>query len=281
MDRVLRDGTGCTDAQLAQQLGVTVASVKTRRQRIGLLRRPARRGWSWQEDETLRRCWGQMARVDIAHQLSRSVEVCDARARKLGLTRRYFKRTPEADARIRELHAQGLTDPEIADKLGAERHTIGDARKALGLPSNGDPRNPRMRQKISNGVKRQCERLGVPNMAHLRLKRWAERARELGWPDDLRPRHLQILHALYHVGPMTRRELADAIGMPWKGSRQSLSSNDPEGSYLAHLQARGLVISLGRIRKGNGRGRSTCVYSLPLHVQPQPQPSTPEARDAA
>jgi hypothetical protein len=76
-----------------------------------------------------------------------------------------------------------------------------------------------------------------------------------------------MLNAMWDNGPMTRRELADAIGMPWKGSRKSLVSNDPEGSYLAHLIARGLVVSLGRIKKGKGRGHSCQVYSLPLWIE--------------
>ena len=126
------------------------------------------------------------------------------------------------------------------------------------------------RLKTAEATRRQYEGMGIPSLSQLRLDCWARRARELGWPDDLGPRHLQILHHLYHTGPMTRREIAAAIGTPWKGSRKSLVSNDPEGLYLAHLMNRGLVVSLGRLRKfpGKGKGSSLQVYSIPLHVHP-------------
>jgi DNA-binding IclR family transcriptional regulator len=89
-------------------------------------------------------------------------------------------------------------------------------------------------------------------------------AKESGWPDDLRPRAVQILNLLASHGmPLTRKQIAEKIGMPWKGSRKSLHSNDKEGSYLANLQARGLVIKLGKIANTNcGRGSGVSLYTL-------------------
>jgi hypothetical protein len=66
---------------------------------------------------------------------------------------------------------------------------------------------------------------------------------------------------------MTRPQIAEAVGMPWKGSRASLRSNDPEGSYLAHLIARGLVVDLGRLVKEGGQGRNRHLYSLAIDVE--------------
>lgn len=82
--------------------------------------------------------------------------------------------------------------------------------------------------------------------------------------------HLHV-RTLWERGPMTRLELAEAIGMAWKGSRKSLAGNGPGGSYLPTLMRRGLVVSLGRIvqtgPKGKRKGRNVHLYSLPLTIQ--------------
>ena len=115
---------------------------------------------------------------------------------------------------------------------------------------------------------------GLPNLAALRAAVFRDRARASGWPEDLRPRAVQILNALWDRGPMTRTEIALAIGLRinYGGPheiRKILKSNDAEGSYLAHLLARGLLVDLGRVGTvvGQGRGRSVHVYSLPLTIE--------------
>jgi hypothetical protein len=78
---------------------------------------------------------------------------------------------------------------------------------------------------------------------------------------------VQILDALAERGPMTKAQIAEAIGMPWRGrpSRRILKSRDQEGSYLAHLVKRGLVIQLGRVY--GKRYQWHMVYSLSLATQ--------------
>jgi len=66
---------------------------------------------------------------------------------------------------------------------------------------------------------------------------------------------------------MTRRQLAAAIGMPWKGSRKSLCGNGPGGSYLATLMRRGLVVVQKRAVKASGKGKSVDLYMIPLQVK--------------
>jgi hypothetical protein len=138
----------------------------------------------------------------------------------------------------------------------------------LGLPSNrgGERYRDRVRQK----TREQLRKAGVESLANVRTKAFQDWAESCGWPRNLRPRHVEILNLLWEKGPQTRREIAAAIGMPWKGSRKSLVSNDPEGSYLAHLMRRGLVVCLGRLVKGKGKGGSVCVYSLLLTVERKP-----------
>lgn len=253
-----------SDAQIAEQLGRSPMSVKCRAQKIGLVQR---RMWTERELRYLRTHVGSMPRVEIARRLGRTPsQVYQAVARycpnqvqwRTCVDERWLKR-------MRSLHARGYSDAEIADKLGCERHTVGDWRRRLGLADN--TRSERRRRRVAEKTRKQLEAEGLRSLGELRVKAFRDRARAAGWPDDLRPRAVQVLNALWDHGPMTRRELADAIGMPWKGSRKSLTSDDPEGSYLAHLMRRGLVVNLGRIAKGKGRGRSANVYSLPLTIE--------------
>lgn len=88
-----------------------------------------------------------------------------------------------------------------------------------------------------------------------------------GWPEDLAPREVHILEVLSASDPMTRPEIARAIGMPWIGSRRSLKGNTPGGSYLASLMRRGLVASLGRVVRGQGRGHSLHLYTLAIDAE--------------
>lgn len=115
-------------------------------------------------------------------------------------------------------------------------------------------------------------------MAEVRRLAFNQFAERHGWPSDLRPRAVQILDLLYQYGPKTRRQIVEATGMPWLGSRKSLHSNDPEGSYLAHLVARGLVVRSIKVVKGRGKGGSCDLYSIAPHVrrgrcQPTHQPN--------
>ncbi len=228
------------------------------------------RRWTPEEDTRIAAWYRKVPVRDLAASLDRSERAVYMRAIQLGVSGSRVDRTAARDRQLRALHAKGWSDPEIAEQLGADRSTIGQWRRALGLPSNAH--NARHRAKTAAATRRQCRRMGVKNMAECRQRVWADAIRATGWPEDLRIRHVQILDALYRLGPMTRRELAEAIGMPWQGTRRSLKSSDPEGSYLAHLMKRGLVVNLGRIRRAKGRGRGVCVYSVPLHVQPNPQP---------
>jgi len=146
-----------------------------------------------------------------------------------------------------------------------ERHTVGNWRKRLGLPAN--TLSVHRRELIREKSAEQLRAAGLTTLAELRAPTFRQRALASGGPADLRPRAVQMLNALWDRGPMTRRELADVLGMPWKGSRKSLVSNDPEGSYLAHLTRRGLVVNLGRVVRGTGSGHSACLYALAFDIE--------------
>lgn len=256
--------------EIATALGRTVCAVKSRAAKIGVVRKDL---WRPEEDGVLRRWFGRKPAAWIGEQIGRTDKQVWRRCCTLGLARRY-KRITAADRRtIARMARAGACNPCIARSVGAWRGRIRRLRRLWGLPevaSSGAVDSCQWcKQRTRETTRRQLAAAGVPTLGALRTKVFRDRARAAGWPEDLRPRAVQILNLLYERGPMTRREIADAIGMRWRGSRASLTSNDSEGSYLAHLIRRGLVVSLGRAVKGKGRGHSTQLYAVPLTVEPR------------
>ena len=119
-------------------------------------------------------------------------------------------------------------------------------------------------------MRTQYERLGVANGGELRKRSFAKYACENGWPEDLRPREVQILNVLAARGvPMNRLELSAAIGMRTdrmggNGTLALLTGNGPGGTYTASLLKRGLLskVTRGFLVSGLGKGRSRDLYFL-------------------
>ncbi len=192
---------------------------------------------------------------------------------KLGLSRPAPPRhdTAALDALIRQLSADGWTDAEIREEVGrrrgrsCDRHMIGVRRRAMGLPNNscnGDSPSRRVLERVRQKTREQLDKAGISDLSHLRLHVWRERARSAGWPEDLRPGEVAVLNALWDRGPLTKKELADAVGVPWQGLK-TLHSNGQGGSHMATLMRRGLVVSF---RKSAEAGADTPVQ------RPTPNP---------
>ncbi len=171
---------------------------------------------------------------------------------------------PQVYGSIRRLHADGLPDRVIALKLGMKRDSVKDIRRVrLGLPTIPDIDGKRQ------SVRTQLARLGLRQDE---LRSWGFRryARRHGWPEDLRPREVQILNVLAARGPMTARELAEAIGMrtdqvnSTHGGPRLLGGNGPGGTYTASLMRRGLIVKIGRKQQGCDY---QVVYSIALTAQ--------------
>lgn len=253
---------------LAQQLGRSEFSVKTIAYREGLAHRR-----SWTEDEK-NQLIALLAEGCTAHAAARRIGRSPAQAAKLATrfgfapqTRLVF--TPARGELVRQRNAAGYSDAEIAAEIGCERHTVHDWRKRLGLAPAGN--SARRRARVAEKTRAQLDRAGLPTIGHLRREAFRRWAVAQGWPADTPPRGVQILNAIWARGPMTRRELSDALGLPWKGSRKSLSATRlPGGSYLAVLMRAGLVVSLGRAVSGFGKGKNRTLYSLAEGVQRGP-----------
>lgn len=169
--------------------------------------------------------------------------------------------TPQMVDQIRSLHAEGLTDAEISRRIGKDRRTISDIRASkLRLPVN----IAAVKEAGRRAVASQMKTLGIRHGGDLRRLAFAKFARRNGWPDDLRPREVQILNVLAERGPQTKVELADAIGMRSDGRNskhggpKSLHGNGPGGTYTASLIRRGLVY-----RQSHWRGGRAMLAQLP------------------
>lgn len=224
----------------------------------------AKRPWTDAERDTVRRLYREVGTAEIARRVGRTARSVYQQADKLGLVTPRTRIDGRFLATLRRLHARGWSDAEIASEFVCERHTVSKHRRALGLPSNRG--SARYRARVAAKTREQCKAAGVKSLAEVRALAFRERARRAGWPEDLRPRAIQMLDALAVLGPLTRREIADAIGMAWHGSRSSLKARG-NSTYLAELMSLGLVVSLGKVVGGNGKGGNVQLYSLALTTE--------------
>jgi len=227
----------------------------------------SRTSYTSKEDAVLKRSYGRKPVAEIALCLGRTASSIYQRANRLGLHQQRDK--AEIDRRkrkLRSLVANGLSDSEVASKLGMDRRALTEMRCRMGIAANG--RGERYRRRVAKKTKEQCRKAGVKNLAALRAKRFSEFVSSLGWP-GVSVRAAQIAETLYRRGPMTRRQICKAIKMPWRGSRKSLSTNRvPGGSYMAELQSAGIVVRLEAAITHKGRGNHEDLYMIGLGVEP-------------
>lgn len=267
-EEFLRQNAGKLSAtQIAESLGRSADAVLHRAKHLGVsLARDIHQHWSVEDLATLKLHYRKMNTTDLGKLLGRERKQVFNKAFELGLCIKQRINHAGLFELVKCRHADGYSDAEIAAEFGCERHTIGNVRHRLGLCNNAN--SQRRRDRVREKTREQLAAAGAASLGELRKQVYAGRSAIAGWPAGLRPRAVQILNALWQAGPMTRREIAEAVGMPWKGSRRSLVSNDPEGTYLQHLINRGLVMNLGRVNKVTGKsGHSTCVYSLPPWIE--------------
>jgi hypothetical protein len=259
-----------TYAEIGRKLGRSESSVKSQARKLGI---KTREPFTPDEDAYLRahyRPGVAGVAAGIGKALDRPVGSVHHRASTLGLQRRNFVWTAASIETLRTLNAAGESDTQIATALGAERHVVSKRRRGMGLRSMAN--GPRARLRIAEAARRQCERYGIPDVSHLRNAIWMANALDRGWPTEINgrragPRIVQILDALHDHGPHTRQQLCERIGMPWRGSRDSMVSNGRGGSYLAELMRAGLVVCLGRQVVGKGKGKSVNLYALAPNVE--------------
>lgn len=192
--------------------------------------KPTRRAWTALELARAR-AWaaeGAPLRV-IAARLGRSPQAVGERlaaaGRRVGPTRTgaAFRR------RVAALHAKGLTDREIAARLGRHANTVRRARVRLGLPAALS-----MAERARRGVAAQRKLYDGGNalLAHRARERVA--AARAGWPSGTTAAGARVLAAL-EAGPRPAAAVAAAVGL----ARGSV------WHQLARLRRAGAVEQLG------------------------------------
>lgn len=237
-----------------------------------------RRPWTEAEQAKLERWYHSKPASEIAKLLRRTKTSVYQQARKIGLhEERDTERINRVCELIKKYNPQGWLDSEIAKVARVERRTIAEWRLKLQLPSNKG--NDRHRRKVAEQTRKQVKAIGLKNLAEVRSLAFRQFAEKHGWPAHLSPRAVQIVEHLYKIGPMTKRQIAAVVGMPFRGSKKTLCSSTPGGSYLAELQRAELVIRLPRAVDHGGRGRQVSLYMMVPGACPNPTPVSPTSID--
>jgi DNA-binding CsgD family transcriptional regulator len=175
---------------------------------------------------------------------------------KLGLPPTFCPRKFNHDA-IHELHAQGLSDHDIAERLGISRPYIGRLRRRMGLKTLGHTSVSFVTKQRAHGLRRKAELFmatGIRSLYSLDGERHRIKARALaaryGLPTDLLRVQTAIVVALA-VGPQSAEGLAERLGRPAGPTgyhRFNSSSTQRCGArnYLTSLIRRGLVERISR-----------------------------------
>lgn len=153
--------------------------------------------------------------------------------------------------RLRALHAQGMSDPDIGRRLGLSVHVVWSLRVKAGLPSNAYNEAHRRKQRQ---VRKEVPTSRLTSMLA---------AEAMGWPG--RPRsEAMVLEALRSHGPLVGSKLAEVVGIQWRGD----SNFHALGARLRRLLAEGLVVREPAHKGPTGRGKRA-LWRLAKGVAPE------------
>ena len=249
MEDRLREAWGKVKTRLlAAEFGKSMLTVKQRAAKLGL---DSGKFYTDGEKSMVRDMYATHTAQQISEALygnNRAVMRVRKLAERLGL-RKWPSWPPETVEAVRRLHGERLDDCGIAARIGLTRLQVRAIRRdRLKLPAIKDHIYAHQLQSIRT----QMARLGIKAGGALRKLAHQKFARDNGWPEDMRPREVQIMNTLIQFGPQTRWELGERIGWNMDRARHDprtlLNSNAPEGSYTGTLLARGLILRLPRAR---------------------------------
>lgn len=166
------------------------------------------------------------------------------------------------EAQIRELHSQGCSDIEIAERL--QLHPQGVFRwrnKILGLPTNRPrygPVNERIKQRNKEGVRLACLRDGISTPQERRRQYHITYCKDCGWPQVSRIREALCLWLLWDARkPLLAQDVAEYLGC----------CKNEAHKHLKRLQQASLILingQTGAVYTGSKKQR----YSLAPGVRP-------------
>ena len=141
--------------------------------------------------------------------------------------------------RIIELLAEGWSDGYIARLLGLNRRELSNYRRKH-LKIEARPREEQLDR--DSGRRGQDRSLGRSLGEHRATVYWSI-GPDLGWPEGLRFRAVQMLELLLrHPDGLTRQQIRQQLDL----TEGQMKGNDPQGTYLANLIARELVTAAAR-----------------------------------
>lgn len=245
-------GAGEAAARIAAKLGRGVPAVKKRARELGVT---SGRMYSAAEVEAVRTRYAADGATALARELLGSDDELSVwrvynLAARLGVTNP-VRHPPEVFARVRDLHARGLNDRQIAAAMADyfpgrnDRERVTAIRHRLGLPAN----KPTAEEQRERGRRTRAAQMAAG--VNPRDRAFARLATRYGLPPDTPPRAVEILLALAG-GPKNLDELEAA------GCKPRLTWNALPSTYVAGLVRRGLV---ARLPLPTNRG-PRAVYSL-------------------
>jgi hypothetical protein len=237
------------------------------------------REWTQEDVDLLRANYKHGAAERLSGRMGRSAQAIRQKARGLGLMIQSHRRgeyPPDLVAFIRERHAAGKLDCEIAAEwnrsrrgIHVERRKVGYLRtRVLGLPLHAE----RILERKRDGYRTQLQTLSAGSLTDITRRARQRRSMESGWPISLglRPLEVQILDVLGDGALHTRLEIAETLGTAHRPRHEYFCAKYAEaggGCVLNHLVRRGLVRrSRGRSRRRAGKGRSQFEYWLPIET---------------
>ncbi len=251
-------------AQIAARIGRTRSAVKNRAHALQLRTDQL---YTQEEKGLVRQLYathtaGQIAK--IIHGSCESATSIYCLAHKMGL-RKWPSWPVEVLGRVRQLHAEGLTDGQIAKRMadvfqpgpGGRSQVKSIRHDRFKLPVNVKA----WKESIRDNYKIQLRTMGLSSLKEMRTQAYRKFAIENGWPESLRPREVQILNVLAEHGPQTMLELATAIGMRTdrigsNGRLDLLNDSCRDGTYTASLIKKGLIVYVAKFITGQPHGKA-------------------------
>lgn len=250
-----------SNAEIAQIMGRSVQSVKSRVSRMRLRQRNV---WALNHDALIKANYRDRGATWCAEQLRRTKLAVYHRASKLGLMEpKQFASDEQLLGVISELHPLGCTDSEVVAeasskyKCAVNRHRIGILRRKLGLKEN--KLSNRARARTREKTVEQLRAAGLSSLAELRIEKWNQWKRDLGWPENLTVRAVQALELFWRHGQLTRVQLCELMGVSAR-KRTAPTSNAPGGTVLGELAQAGFICRLPKAIEVPG--------DMQLHQQP-------------
>jgi DNA-binding transcriptional ArsR family regulator len=182
---------------------------------------------------------GGLTHAEIARQVGRTVCSIEYAVNRYGMARRRVLTGADL-ARMRGLHARGLSSRDVAREMDLDHSTVCRRLRRMGLAPHGH--TAMTKDKLRRATARTLREQGVTGPHELRALGWAVTCVRRGWPGATHPTEADILDAL-EGGPKAAGEL-EAEGRTLATLRVRLPRLRRAGLVASERRGGGLVWSL-------------------------------------